>query len=491
MKRSILFILILMSLCVMGIVGLQLFWNYQNYKNTVKAFDHDINEALTKAVAQEADQRRDQIIRRFKGWLADTSLVTITADHRNRDSSTVFYTRDTHPKFKEDEKRKAQFGFTDFKEKLDHITPKAKAFMIEHFGDRILKRDLIEGTIYNYTELLGDSLTRVFNGSKADTSALRKLFSAELAAKGIRAGFTLNPAKKKQLYLTKPVNTNFRKPFVNDLVYAGLESPDSYFLKEMKWVIITSLLLITITIGCFTYTVRVLLSQQKLAELKDDFVNNMTHELNTPISSIKITAEALKSFKHSPETEKEYLDIIGYQADKLTKLTWQILNTGRLINAGETGWAVIDLNDLVAKAIRDLRPQVESNKAQISYRPLATSPKVAGEAETLLNVLINLIDNALKYTVGRPVIDLSIRIANGYAEIAVADNGIGILPEYHDKVFDKFFRVPQGNLHNVKGSGLGLCYVKQTISQHKGFVSLANNQPAGSIFTIKLPLSDG
>ena len=197
MKKPVLFILILMSLCVTGIVGLQLFWNYQNYRSTLRNFDHDINEALTNAVARETDQRQEQIVQRFKGWLADTSLITVTADHNNRDSNTVFRVQDTHPKFAEDKKRKITFGLTDFKERLDHITPRSKVFMIEHFGERILKRDLKEGIVYHYTQMLGDSLEKVFNNSKVDHVQLTGLFKKELAAKGISTGFSLNPLKNK------------------------------------------------------------------------------------------------------------------------------------------------------------------------------------------------------------------------------------------------------------------------------------------------------
>lgn len=489
MKKHILLILLLMSLCVTGIVGLQLFWNYQNYRTTVKAFDHDINEALTNAVAKETDQRQDQIVKHFKGWLADTSLIIITADHKNRDSMTVFYTQDAHPRFKEDKKRKAQFGLTEFKEKLDHITPKAKAYMIEHFGNGILKRDLKQGIVYNYTQMLGDSLQKVFNGSKMNPQAMTVLLRQELSAKKIYAGFVLNPGRKAHLYLTKAVNTNFRKPYKNDFVYAGFESPNTYFFKEMKWVIITSLLLIMITIGCFAYTVRTLLSQHKLAELKDAFINNMTHELNTPISSIKITAEALKSFKHPLETQSEYLDIISYQADKLNELTGQILNTSRLIKNTATSWTKINLNELVETAINDLKPQAENSCAIVEYRAPKSVPYITGDISSLRNVLINLIDNALKYTITTPKIAIEITASANYAAISITDNGMGIPHEYHGEVFEQFFRVPQGNLHNVKGFGLGLSYVRQVIQQHGGEVAVTNNSPSGSIFTINLPLS--
>jgi two-component system phosphate regulon sensor histidine kinase PhoR len=489
MKKHIFLILVLMSLCVLGIVSLQLFWNYQNYRSTVRTFNHDINEALNNAVSKETDERQEAIIKKFKGWLADTSLIIITADHNNRDSSTVFYTQDAHPKFKEDKKRKAQFGLAYFKGKLDHITPEAKTYMINHFGDRILKQDLKEGIIYNYTQMLGDSLEKVFSGSKVNLKNLNLLFKQELAAKNIDASFVLNTRNNTHVYLTKTVNTNFRRPFQKDFVFAGFERPNIYFIKEMKGVIVTSLLLIFITIGCFTYTVRTLLSQHKLAELKDGFINNMTHELNTPISSIKITAEALKTFKHRPEVQSEYLEIISYQADKLTHLTGQILDTRRLTNNTDINWTLININDLVAAAIEDLKPQAESSLAIVECKPSAKTLYVKGDPTSLRSSLINLIDNALKYTITKPNIGVEISGSTGYAIINVTDNGIGIPQEYHGQIFEQFFRVPQGNQHDVKGFGLGLSYVWQVMKQHNGQIRVLNNKPSGSVFTIKLPLS--
>jgi two-component system phosphate regulon sensor histidine kinase PhoR len=489
MKKHLLLIVLLMSLCVAGILGLQLFWNYQNYKTTVKAFDHDINEALITAVTKETVQRQDRIVNRFKNWLADTSLIIITADRKNRDSTTVFYTQDAHPKFKEDLNRKSQFGIHDFKEKLDHITPKAKAYMIEHFGDRILKRDLEQGTVYYYTQMLGDSLQKVFNNSKMDSQAMKILLRHELATKNIDARFVLNPKQKADLFLTRKVNTDLRKPYKNDFVYAGFENPYSYFFRKIKWVIISSLLLIFITIGCFVYTLKILFSQHKLAQLKEAFISNMTHELNTPISSIKITAEALKSFKHRPETTFEYLDIITYQADKLSELTSQILNNSQLIKNDTVDWTNINLNELVATAIHDLKSQIDSNCAMIEYRLPKVAPCIYGHNSSLRNALINLIDNALKYASATPRITIDVIVSAKHAVVNVTDNGIGIPEEYHQEVFEQFFRVPQGNLHDVKGFGLGLSYVRQVIKRHKGEVAVISNVPSGSIFTIKLPLS--
>lgn len=487
MKKHIHLILFLMLMCVVCLIGLQLFWNYQNYNHTVKTFDHDINEALRSAADREIDDRQLKIVNKFEGWLADTSLITITADHNNRDSNTVFHTKDRHPLYPAD--KGITFGLEDFPLKLNHITPAAKQYLIKHFADRILRRDLQKGIVYNYTQLLGDSLNKIYNASKTNVSLLKKLTKQELAMRGINASFILNPGKNSRLYLTRPVNTHFKRPFKNTWFYAGFQSPQQYFFKQMKWVITTSLLLIGITVTCFAYTAKTLLSQHKLALLKDDFINNMTHELNTPLSSIKITAESLKSFNHTPQIQAEYLDIITYQADKLSSLTEQILNASRMEKQAGDNRALIDLNELIDKAINDMQPQIAKYKAQINYQPLPIAVSVNIEAISMLNAFTNVLDNAIKYATYASRVNISLTANAGYAEITFTDNGIGIPDEYHHKVFEKFFRVPQGNVHTVKGFGLGLSYVSQVIKQHRGAISIAANRPNGSIVTIKLPLN--
>jgi two-component system phosphate regulon sensor histidine kinase PhoR len=485
MKKHIILILVLMTFCVICIIGLQLFWNLQNYRSTVSAFDHDINEALHIAVERETDHRQNLIVERFKGWLADTSLIVITADHNNRDSNTVFHTRDRYPKYAEDNKKGMTFGLTAFRQKLNKINPAAKAIMINHFGDRILKNDLKEGAVYHYTQMLGDSLEKVYSDSKVDVLILSRLFKEELAKRNVRTNFVLNPVSKRNYYLTKTVNTNFRKPYEKDLVYAGFESPDVYFFNEMKWVIISTFLLFVITFACFTYTVRILLSQDKIARLKDDFINNMTHELNTPLASIKITADALKSFDYGPAMRKEYLDIITFQADKLIGMAGQILSNSGM---GSTQKVSFELGGVIQTAINDLTPQSEQANALICYNPSSKNIFISGNPESLRSALVNLIDNALKYTAGNPEITIDVTVVDGFVELTMADNGIGIPELYQLKVFDKFFRVPYGNRHDVKGYGLGLSYVSEVVKQHCGKAVISGNVPAGTKVTLKLPI---
>jgi two-component system phosphate regulon sensor histidine kinase PhoR len=490
MKKNIIWIIALMSVCVLVIIGLQLFWNYRNYKSTVKDFSHDVNEALRVAVDKEIDLRQLEIIEQFKKWLNDTTIVQISCDTNNRQQETVFHVEDTHPYKKGD--KGFSISVNHFKEKLNRITPEAKRFFIDHFGNNIARSDLKKGTIYYYTQRLGDRLRESFFTSRLDTTVLAKIYKEELKVREIDASFIFNVKRRDSgSFITEAVNTSMRRPYEVAMITAGFETPNSYYIKEMGWLVITTFLLIAITVFCFAYTTRTLLSQHKLSELRNAFINNMTHELNTPLASIKITVEALNRFSHDPRLLRDYLGIIHYQTDKLSDLAAQILNAGKLIHGDKDAWTNIDLNEVLKEAIQTLSPQLKEKDIRVFYDPVEL-PRIKGDRAALLNAFINIIDNAVKYNHhSRPVLAISARKAEKYVLISFADNGPGIPPDYRKRIFEEFFRIPEGNQHNVKGYGLGLSYVNQVIKQHRGVVSVSNNDPQGSIFTIKLPVSNG
>lgn len=487
MKTHVNLILALMALCVSGIIGLQLFWNYQNYTSALNTFQYDINQAMTKAVDLERAQRHQQLIRHVKHWLADTSFIRITCDIQSRDSNTVFHINDRYPKFAGSSG--LSFGLTNFKRKLSQITPEAKKLVINHFAETRLLKDLQEGFIYYYTQRLGDSLTKAYTNSHLRMKALDTLYRQQLASKGIHSSFRFQTdAGSPTGYVTEPVNAALARPYKQEMVQARLTRPDSYLLSTMKWAVMTTLLLATICLVCFGYTAKVLLSQHKLTVLKDDFINNMTHELNTPLASIKITAEALKSFHYSPDVQKEYLDIISYQTEKLTELTTQILTANRHLVATKEDWQPVDLNPLIHQAIDALWVQSRNQQATVTFHSAAEPALIYGQAANLLTAFTNIIDNALKYSSSVPHLRITLIVDFKWAEIVFADNGIGIPEAYRNKLFDPFFRVPQGNVHTIKGYGLGLSYVRQSVGQHRGLVTVEANQPCGSLFRIKLPL---
>lgn len=488
MKQRLNLILTLMVLCIGGIIGLQLFWNYQNYQVTVTSFQYEINQSLTQAVDQETAERRQVLIHSMKRWLADTALIQITCDTQNRDSNTVFHINDRYPKFAGSSG--FSFGIADFKPKLTSLSPSVKRMVIDHFADRRVRRDLQEGMIYYYTQQLGDSLKRAFDRHDlVRLGELSRIYRNLLVIKGIDVPFFLSPTRQGYGgYWTQPVPTSFRKAYANQWVRARFEPPTSYYIKTMKWVILSTCLLVAISLFCFGYTAKTLLSQHKLAQLKDDFINNMSHELNTPLASIKITAEALKTFNHPQKVQQNYLAIITYQADKLTSLTAQILTANRRTTLSDEPWQTVNLSQLLEQVIQEHPLRHTLPDAWVSYQPPTRPVLVNARSASLLAVFTNVLDNAVKY--GSTPLQLSIRLITNkrWVDIGFADNGIGIPAEYRTKIFEPFFRVPTGNVHAVKGYGLGLSYVRQILIQHGGSIRVEANEPQGSLFWIRLPL---
>ena len=355
----------------------------------------------------------------------------------------------------------------------------------------LVKEDLKKGIVYFYTQRLGDSLSIYYEKSKVNLGKLDTFYTQELNLRGISATFTFNPSKKTgtKTFLTQPVNTELRRPYQKNFVSAAFESPDLYFIKKMKWLIITTLLLILVTITCFGYTVSTLLSQQKLNLLKDDFISNMTHEINTPLSSIKITTEALQNMAVTEERRKEYLGIIAYQSEKLSRLTEMILDGQNLQQKIPIVKRRIELQQLIQSTIDDLRVQIENTSTNFFFQKNTEPIYIQADPTLLQHAITNLIDNAIKYSETAPIITISVLINQKKATVSIADNGIGIPEEYYSKIFDRFFRVPKGNLHDVKGYGLGLDYVNQVIKQQNGTITVSGNKPNGSIFTIQVPLA--
>lgn len=475
-----------MTCCVLGITGLQLYWNYKNYQTVVKNLEKDSNEALINAVDEEMNLRHENISLAVKKWLSDTSFITISCNTNNRDSSTVFTMRDTHPYY--NNSKSVSIGISNYKEKVKKITPEVKNIFINHFANNIVKGDLKKGIIYFYTPRLGDSLSRVYDLSKVDTKALNLLFKKELANRKIYTSFKLVSKNNKTIsqFKTNLVNTALRRPYEKEYVSAILENPNQYYLREMKWLIISSFLLISITLFCFYYTIKTLFNQYKLVAIKNQFISNMTHEINTPLSSIQVTTEALQQFNPDAETRKKYLEIILHQTKKLTDLSSEILANAKLETVAFSIDEKIDLNELLLALIQK-QELVANNK--INYQPPTEKLIIKGNKVHLSRSIINLIDNAFKYNFSENrIVELKLEKKSKEINLSIIDNGPGIADEYKTKIFDQFYRIPTGNVHDIKGYGLGLSYVKKVITQHLGAINVLDHQPNGSVFCLILPI---
>jgi two-component system phosphate regulon sensor histidine kinase PhoR len=274
----------------------------------------------------------------------------------------------------------------------------------------------------------------------------------------------------------------------------------SLYFPNLKWdlmgkvgiVLTVSGLFILIVIGVFITAIKIIFKQKKLSEIKNDFISNMTHELKTPISTISLACEALedKSIDLNQEIRSTYLGMIRSENSRLGMLVEKVLRN-TVLDKGELMLKPepMNLNEMVNTSISHFELQVRKNGGNIKLKLDENLPSVDVDPIHMANVISNLIDNAIKYSGGKPKIVISTTHNQKEVIFKIKDNGIGISPENQKDIFGKFYRVPTGNIHNVKGFGLGLSYVKSVVEKTGGLVSVNSEIKKGSTFTIKIPLN--
>jgi signal transduction histidine kinase len=261
-------------------------------------------------------------------------------------------------------------------------------------------------------------------------------------------------------------------------------------LKEISPQIFFSVFLTLLTSAAFFVMYRSIRAQQKLMALKNDFISNITHELKTPITTVGVAIEALKDFKaiNNPTLTNEYLGIAQNELNRLSILTDKILKTAIFENKGiEYSPEPIDMGNLVDQVLASMKLVFEKQGANVTFEKQGTDFSLIGGSVHLTSVVYNLLDNALKYSLINPEIKVTLTAKASQLILSVKDNGIGIASEYRKKVFEKFFRIPTGDVHNIKGYGLGLSYVESVVKSHRGYISVESEPGKGSNFIITLP----
>ena len=267
----------------------------------------------------------------------------------------------------------------------------------------------------------------------------------------------------------------------------------SYLFKKILSPLLFSVFLIGVTIFSFLLLYRNLVRQRRLTEIKNEFIGNITHELKTPISTVSVAIEAMKNFNalQNPARTQEYLDIANNELQRLGLLVDKVLKLSMFENRKiDLNKEKVDLRQLAEEVIASMKLQFEKNNAVVTLISTGAHFIIDADKMHMTSVIYNLLDNALKYSNADPKIEVHIIDQSQYIELRVADNGIGIAPEYKTKIFEKFFRVPGGNRHNIKGYGLGLSYVFHIAVRHMGFAEVESELGKGSTFIVKLPFEE-
>lgn len=328
--------------------------------------------------------------------------------------------------------------------------------------DSILRSDLIKSKldIKHYTQIVkikGDSIIASSLPASIDTTNL------------IRHEFVYDlPKTHAFIVYTEPTGT--------------------VILQQMAGILTTSLIILIILSFSFWYLIRTILRQKTLEEMKSDFTNNITHELKTPIAVAYAANDVLLNFGKAEEKAQrdKYLHICMEQLQRLSGLVEHILSMSmEQRKTFRLRPEKIQLQELIKPLIEQHKMKADK-PTRISYNPESDNCEIMVDKIHFSNIVSNLIDNAIKYSTDKAEVTIACQKNNGEIEISVTDNGIGISKEKQKNIFDKFYRVPTGNLHNVKGYGLGLYYVKTMVEKHGGTVSVESEQDKGSCFIIRL-----
>jgi signal transduction histidine kinase len=307
-----------------------------------------------------------------------------------------------------------------------------------------------------------------------------------IKSSGFNPGY-LNTAHRISLF----PNDVFQK---HDQLLVYFPGQKRHLLKSLSWLALSSVFFTIIIVITSIISIFFMLRQKKISDIKTDFINNMTHEFKTPLATISIAIDSINNPKiiDAPEKIRSFTKVIREENNRMNARVEEVLQMALLDSKDfRLVRQEIDLNALIRKVTDTIRIQVESKEGTLDVAYGADHTTIKADEVHLSNVFMNLLDNANKYSPGKPEISVAIRNTGSSVAVSVEDKGIGMSPETQHRIFEKFFRVTSGNIHNVKGFGLGLSYAKAIILAHKGALNVSSEPGKGSRFEVVLPLAEG
>ncbi|UII22589.1 sensor histidine kinase [Fulvivirga ligni] len=490
MKKSIIWMVItLMSIALIGLTSFQVYWINNAIKLNQKQFEQKVQQSL-QLVAQRLEKKdaydfTHNILRVYPNLLTQSTLTfgVPTMEYSSDDTSPI---------------------------DLSLIWKKhAFWFNLPHPGappenQRLKKSEVVNVVIEEMFGKKRDVDERI------DPSILKKMLEKEFFDKGIDLNYNFavwSPFLDTVIYTSsnEKISEITHSPlrarlFPNDLFgsthYLTVNFPDenAFLFKKIWATLATSVIFILIIIGCFTYAIYTIIRQKKLSEIKNDFINNMTHELKTPIATVGLACEALheQEMRQNDAILLRYLDVIKDENNRLANQVEKVLQSALLDKPSfELKKSEVEINELIQNIAGKINVQLEARNGQMHMDLDADNPIIYGDYEHLSHVILNLLDNAIKYSMDDPEISIATSNRQDGVVIDVSDKGQGMRPEEQKRIFDKFYRVHTGDRHDVKGFGLGLSYVKSIVNMHGGDISVRSAVNHGSTFSVFLPYKDG
>lgn len=535
MKKEYINILIaVVATAIVGLIGIQFYWVDNAISLKEEEFQRNANEALANVVSKlEKDEAMNQLRTHQQGrylFIDGEAEKKITTDggegsyeykvikQFNKDGQNVDLTITEEENGKTIEQKTSHYkeGDTSNVSKLSmdlkykangsdpYLTSLDKIKLNEKVRNRMVKKKAFVGDIVK--SLMEVNLFEPIE-KRVKVENLDSLLSSYFRKENIGTAYEFGVYDKKgRIRLSNfkgdheklEMTTIQAKLFPNDVL------GDPYFLKvyfpkktsfllKTNWMMLsTSALIVLAIIYIFYWNVMTIIQQKRNSEIKNDFINNMTHEFKTPISTISLACEALKDpdIGSNQNLVNRYIGMVNEENKRLGLLVEEILQSA-VLDKGEFKLKLqeLDVHTLINNIVDKVEMKVKEKNGTLLTNLKATNPNIMADPVHLANVIYNLVDNANKYSKESPEIVIETDQSDNQIVLSVKDNGIGISAENQKKVFDRLYRVPTGNLHDVKGFGLGLSYVKIIVERLGGFITLKSQLGKGSTFKVYLPLN--
>jgi two-component system phosphate regulon sensor histidine kinase PhoR len=457
-------------------IAVQLYWNYNNYLDNKQRVQNEIQNSLDTAIDEY-----------YTDLSKSNFFAIIDYDSINSKSS---FLKDFWNEYINSSKSKV--SISSIKISSDY-SGDLEASKIPKILQQEIQKIKISSDTTKFLKGI-QSVAIALDNDEINFTRLDSIFTNQLSKKGIKTPHYLilidkdikvggsNKAKDIELSLFSNSKSTFLRPDQNLRAY--YEDPTIQALKKSSTGILLSLLLSLSVIFCLIYLLKIISTQKELAEIKNDLINNITHEFKTPIATISTAIEAFESFNviDDKEKTKKYVSISSFQLKKLHQMVEKLLETATLdseslILQKES----TNINDLVLINIKKYELLTEKN---INFTTNTDSKIIDIDLFHFENAISNLIDNAIKY--GGNTIEITLNCILSSVEISIADDGDGIEKNQQERIFDKFYRIPKGNTHDVKGFGIGLYYSKKIIEKHGGHIKVSSNSH-NTIFKLILP----
>ncbi len=525
-KRIFVLLLVLMSVSLIGIIFIQYFFILKNYEENNKQFSINVNYVLEETTSDVERNEFRKYVRKFRDLIANEALVDVDTlsiqnliiiDENPEKRETIIYKNGVIEENLIIPKTKSYYDdIIDVISERENISIKRLSNQREEkvFSNRRIEDNLSPeqfllkvGKISKSKEILFESAYNDISKRNpieeriGDINKFEKIIERNLERMNINLDFEYAIFDQDSITKISSEKFDLSNQSYSSLIFKDENDLSNYSLKvafpgrtpfllgSLVSVIITSIIFTSIIIIAYVTTILLLLRQRQISQIKTDFINNMTHEFKTPIATINLALSAIKNPKTivNKEKVKKYLQMIYDENNRMHDQVENVLMISHLernqLNIEKTKQ---DINEIIDLAISHVSLIVENNNGNIITEKDADNSMVIGNETHLINVMVNILDNAIKYNDNSPEIFIKTLNIGSRVLIEIKDNGIGMSKAVQSKIFEKFYRKQTGDLHDVKGHGLGLAYVKKIIAFHNGNITVDSAVGKGSKFTIQL-----